>query len=307
MIHPAIEPVVRASREQPRLDPATVSIEDRRRRYREIQETLRGEPEPIGSVAHLTLALSGRQLDARLYVPLEEEAKALVLFFHGGGFVAGDLDTCDSLCRRLAKDTGMRFLSVDYRLAPEHPFPSAIDDAVESIRFVVAHVGDFGDVDSRLLVMGDSAGATLATVACALTRSENLGVVVQVVIYPTLGPEMLTDSGHAYGAGYLFDLDQLRHDYEWYLGHWSDHTDPRISPLMFGDLTGAAPAVVVVAECDPLRDEGVAYAGLLEHFGVPVELLEAEGMVHSFLRLGAVVPEAREIVDDHACAFRSRV
>jgi acetyl esterase len=148
--------------------------------------------------------------------------------------------------------------------------------------------------------MGDSAGATLIAVATALTRSEPLGIAAQVLIYPTLGPEMLTDSSHTYAKGYLLDVDHLRYDYGQYLGEWRDHTDPRVSPLMFANLTGAPPAIVLVAECDPLRDEGVAYAGLLEHFGVPVELLEAEGMIHGFLRMGGLVPEAIEIVDDLA-------
>jgi acetyl esterase len=148
--------------------------------------------------------------------------------------------------------------------------------------------------------MGVSAGASLVAVASALTRQENLGVAAQVLIYPTLGPDLVTESSHTYASGYLLELDHLRYDYQQYLGTWSDHTDPRITPLMFDDLSGAPSAIVLVAECDPLRDEGVAYAGLLEHFGVSVELLEAEDMVHGFLELGALVPETLDIVDDLA-------
>jgi acetyl esterase len=111
---------------------------------------------------------------------------------------------------------------------------------------------------------------------------------------------MVTESAHKYGVGYMLDLETLRFDYTQYLGDFRDHTDPRVSPLLFEDLTGAPPAIVLVAECDPLRDEGLAYAGLLEHFGVRVEILEAEGMVHGFLRLGDLVPETLEIVDDLA-------
>jgi acetyl esterase len=194
----------------------------------------------------------------------------------------------------------MRLLAVEYRLAPEDPFPAAVDDAVDTIRHVSQHLEEFDDPGARMIVMGDSAGATLATVACALTRGERIGIAAQVLIYPTLGPELVTDSAHAYGTGHLLELEHLRYDYSQYLGGWTDHTDPRVCPLMFHDLTGAPAAVVVVAQCDPLRDEGVAYAGLLEHFGVAVELLEAEGMVHGFLRLGAIVPEALSITDDLA-------
>jgi acetyl esterase len=148
--------------------------------------------------------------------------------------------------------------------------------------------------------MGDSAGANLATVAVTQLRDDELGIAAQVLIYPTLGPELVTESAHRYATGYLLDIDSLRYDYTQYLGEFKDHTDPRVTPLLCSDLARVAPAIVVVAECDPLRDEGIAYAGLLEHFNVPVELLEAHGMVHGFLEMGAVVPEALAILDDLA-------
>ena len=260
----------------------------------------RGEPQAVASVHDVELVLQGRTLGARLYVPVDDESKALVIYFHGGGFVVGDLDTHDALCRRISSDTRMRFLSVDYRLAPEHPFPAGIEDAVDTIRYVLANIEAFDSPDAKVIVMGDSAGATLLTVACALTRDEHLGIAAQVVIYPTLGPELFTDSVHTYGNDHVLDIDHLRYDYGLYLNGWTDHSDPRVTPLMFEDLTGAPPAIVVVAQCDPLRDEAVAYAGLLEHFGVRVELLEAEGMIHGFLRLPTMVPEALEIIDDLA-------
>ena len=300
MLHPALAPYVHTDETGSTPHPSALSAIERRAAYRTRAEAMRGNPEPVESVHDVTLNLEGRALAARLYRPLRDEDKALVVFFHGGSFVAGDLDTHDELCRRLAAGTRMRFLSVDYRLAPEHTFPASIDDAVDVLRYVSAHLGDFADPGASLIVMGDSAGATLIAVAAALTRHEPLGIAAQVLLYPTLGPEMLTDSSHTYAKGYLLDVDHLRYDYTQYLGAWRDHTDPRVSPLMFSDLGGAPPAIVLVAECDPLRDEGVAYAGLLEHFHVPVELLEAEGMIHGFLRMGGLVPEAIEIVDDLA-------
>ncbi len=299
MIHPAIEPIVRAARERS-ASAATATIEQRRDSYRAELAALQGEPEPMESVVDVIMALNGRSISARLYVPLLDESSALVVFFHGGSFVAGDLDTHDALCRRLSADSRMRFLSIDYRLAPEFPFPAGIEDAVDVIRYVAGHVGDYDEPTAKIIVMGESAGATIATVACSITRGDNLGLAGQVLIYPTLGPEVLTDSAHSYGQGYMLDLDRLRQDYVDYLGTWTDRTDPRVSPLMSADLTGVPAAIVVVAECDALRDEGVAYAGLLEHFGVPVEILEAKGMVHGFLRLGPLVPEALDIVDDLA-------
>jgi acetyl esterase len=300
MVHPSLEPYVNAVRAEPAPHPSLVSADERRVAYRETALVNRGDVQPVESIRDVDLTLDGRTLPARLYVPFDDESKALVVYFHGGGFVVGDLDTHDALCRRLSSDTRMRFLSVDYRLAPEFPFPAGINDAVDTIRHVLTHLAEFDDPDAKVIVMGDSAGATLMTVACALTRHEDLGVAAQVVIYPTLGPELFTDSAHEFGVGHGLDIDHLRYDYGMYLDGWTDHSDPRVSPLMFDDLTGAPPAIVVVAGCDPLRDEAVAYAGLLEHFGVRVELLEAEGMVHGFLRLPTMVPEALEIIDDLA-------
>ncbi len=298
MIDPAFEPIVREARQHP--TPFPVSIEERRQAFRDEAQTLRGELAPMAAVEERAIDLDGRTLRARLYVPAHEESRALVVYFHGGSFVAGDLETHDWLCRRLAFDTRVRMLAVEYRLAPEHPFPAGLDDAVDVIRHVGLHRGDFGDADARLILMGDSAGANLATGAATLLRDASLDVAAQVLIYPTLGPELVTDSAHRFATGFLLEVDHLRYDYSLYLGNFSDHTDPRVTPLLSNDLARVAPAVIVVAECDPLRDEGVAYAGLLEHFGIAVELLEAKGMVHGFLEMGAVVPSALEILDELA-------
>jgi len=300
VVHPAFEPYLRLSREDAASTVPRPTTDERRRAFRQEAAAVRGEAAPLESVHDLNIELDGRTLRARLYVPEREESSALVIFFHGGCFVMGDLETHDWLCRRLAYDTRLRFLSIEYRLAPEHPFPAALEDAMDVIRLVAADRGTFGDERARLIVMGDSAGANIATVAATQLRGENLGLVAQVLIYPTLGPELVTDSAHRFGSGYLLDLASLRADYRQYLGEYGDHTDPRVTPLLCTDLTGVAPAVVVVAECDPLRDEGVAYAGLLGHFDVPVELLEAEDMVHGFLEMGGVVPDAMAILDDVA-------
>ena len=300
MIDPAFEPILREARDHPAPPPATVSVDERRQAMRDEALTFRVEPAAMAAVEERLIELEGRTLHARLFVPAHEESSALVLYFHGGSFVAGDLETHDWLCRRLALDTRVRIVAFEYRLAPEHPFPAGLEDAVDAIRYVAARRGDFGDANARLIVMGDSAGANLATAAATLLRDEPLDVAAQVLIYPTLGPELVTDSAHRYATGFLLDVEQLRYDYGQYLAGFTDHTDPRVTPLLSNDLARVAPAVIVVAECDPLRDEGVAYAGLLEHFGVAVELLEAKGMVHGFLEMGGVVPSALEILDELA-------
>jgi acetyl esterase len=307
VVHPSLEPYLREAREKSEASPSAPSVDERRRTLRAEAAIARGEDLPGVTSRDHELNLDGRTIKARLYEPDGVEAKALVIYLHGGSFVVGDLETHDWLCRRITFDTRTPLLALDYRLAPEHPFPASLDDAVDSIRYVAAHRSDFVGKSARLILMGDSAGANLVTVAATLLRGEDLGIAAQVLIYPTLGPELVTESAHRYATGYLLEIDALRLDYRRYLGEFIDHTDPRVTPLMSTDLSRVAPAIVVVAECDPLRDEGVAYAGLLEHFDVPVELLEAYGMVHGFLRMGAMVPEALAILDDLAAHLQRLV
>jgi acetyl esterase/lipase len=300
----AIEQLLAEARERPAPDPESLTIDERRNQFRAELVALGRDPAPMTLVEERSIDLVDRRLGARLYVPRDERAGAVILFAHGGSFVAGDLDSHDWLCRRLASDLRTRLLALDYRRAPEHPFPAAVEDLVDTILYLQAHRGDVGRSDDRVIVMGDSAGANLATVACRIVR-DDADLAGQVLLYPTLGPELVTDSAHRFATGYLLEIDQLARDYERYLAG-SSPTDWRVSPLLCGDLAGVAPAIIVVAECDPLRDEAVAYAGLLEHFGVPVELLEAEGMVHGFIRFGAVVPNALAIIDhlaEHVARF----
>lgn len=300
MVHPDLEPFVQLAQQFPEPFPPVTTPQERRAKYREGAIAILGEMSHVAERIDGQMTLEGRTLATRLYVPIDDEKKAIVLYLHGGSFYVGDLDTHEGVCRRICADTKMKVLALDYRLAPEFPFPAGLNDTVEAVRFLSQNLAAYGAAGEKIIVMGDSAGGTLAAVACALTKDEDLNIAAQVLVYPTLGPELLTNSAHTYGKGYLLDYDQLQYDYAMYLGETSDHTDPRISPLLFGDLEGAPPAVVVVAECDPLRDEGVSYAGLLEHFGVPVELLEAEGMLHGFIRMGGIVPECMKIVDDLA-------
>ncbi len=308
MIHPDYEKYLQslATRSAPR---QSHSLENRRRDYRERAMRQRGPLEEMADVRDATIALEGRELRCRLLVPPREHGDALVVYLHGGSFVFGDLDTHEALCRRLSVDTSTRFLAVDYRLAPEHPFPAAVNDAIDVLRYVSAHVEEFAGSQSKIIAMGDSAGAALVAVASAAVRHD-VTLAGQVLIYPTLGPAVVTDSSHRYASGYILEMDDLRRDYRQYLADWTDLTDPRVTPLFNVDLTGVAPAIVVVAQYDPLRDEAIAYAGLLEHFGVPVEVLEAEGMLHGFLRMGHVIPDALDIVDDvalHLSRYVARV
>ena len=283
----------------PASDPRTTPVVERRRRYGELTASRRGSPPDMASVETSEWHFSGRTIRYRRYEP-QNGPRGIVLYAHGGSFVLGDLETHDALCRRIADDLGVILIAVEYRLAPEYPFPAGLDDVAEAMREVALHRSRYALKELPVIVMGDSAGATLVTVACRETRDDNLAIAAQALIYPTLGPEVVTDSSHAFGSGYFLEMDHLRADYESYLAGGVEHTDPRVSPLLADDLAGLPPAVVMVAECDPLRDEGVAYAGLLEHFGVEVELLEARGMVHGFVGLAGVIEAARVDLDDFA-------
>jgi len=286
--------------------PSAISYVERRQASRDYYLHQPPLAANIAEVRDITLPLPGREVRTRLYVPEHESHGALVIYAHGGSFVEGDLDTHDALVRRLASDTHMRFLAVDYALAPESPFPAGLHDIMDTVRYVARNHDAFDVLDAPLLLMGDSAGACLVAVAAVELRHEDLGVVGQVLAYPTLGPEVVTKSSHDYATGFLLEMDYLRADYAQYLQGVTDHTDPRVTPLFYGDVAGAPPAIVVVAEFDPLRDEGITYAGLLEHSGVRVEVLEAKGMLHGFLRHGNEVPDALDILDDvaaHMAAF----
>ncbi|MEI6710305.1 MAG: alpha/beta hydrolase [Actinomycetota bacterium] len=304
MLHPSLVNYVASRREASSPHFSTLSYPERRTANRRRAEELRGEPEEMAEVRELKLSLQGRELSSRLYIPKGDAVEALIIFFHGGSFVEGDLETHDTLVRRLASQTLMRFLAIDYRLAPEHPFPASLDDARDVLHYVDQNISEFADERSRIIMMGDSAGANLVAVTGTSVKNSVERLCAQVLIYPTLGPELVTGSAHEFGTGYLCDVDELRYDYASYLGGYLDHSDPRVSPLMSTDLHDVVPTIVVIAECDPLRDEGLAYAGLLEHFNVHVVLLEAKGMIHSFMRLASIIPEARADMDDLAQHLR---
>ncbi len=298
-VHPALASAVAAERDAPRPHPATRSIDQRREEFRREALAQWPAPEEMRETRELTLDAGHGPIPARLYVPRAAAGSGLVVYFHGGSYVLGDLDTHDGVCRRLAKDTGVRIVAVDYRRAPESPFPAAVEDAIDAVRAAFACRGELAEEGAPIVVMGDSAGATLATAAASALARDPARPAGQVLFYPTLGPQLMTASAHEFDQGYGIDLEHLRYDYGQYL-QGRDPMDPRVSPLFGRNLDDVPEAIVVIATCDPLRDEDVAYAGLLEHYGVRVELLEAEGMIHGFIRLGGMVPEALTIVDEVA-------
>jgi len=231
----------------------------------------------------------------RLYSPVHTEMLPGLIYFHGGGMVAGTLDTHDSIARALAHAGGVRVLSVDYRLAPEHPFPAALEDAMAAVGYISRHAADFRIDAARLGICGDSAGATLATATCqAAARAGGPPLALQLLICPILDYSRSTPSKREFSSGYLIDQATLDHDLMHYVPKGTDPVNPLISPLLAQDLTGMPPTLIHTAEFDPLRDEGRDYFERLTQARNEVSYTCHPGMIHLFYGLGAVIPYAQK-------------
>ncbi|MBU6392996.1 MAG: alpha/beta hydrolase [Sphingomonadales bacterium] len=255
-----------------------------------------GEPLPMAQVQNLTLPLEGRAVPARLYVPVGGGAGSpLTLYFHGGGWALGTLDTHDSTCRELADASGSAVLSVGYRLAPEAPYPAPIDDCYDALVWAAANGTALGVDTSRLAVAGDSAGGNLAAAVAILVRDRGGPALRhQLLIYPVTDADFSTPSYLANGGGeYFLGTSGMRAFWKFYLGPTPVEAAPLATVLQLPDLSGLAPATVLTAEFDPLRDEGKAYAMRLAAASVAVEHIEAPGMIHGFFSMTAMVPDAR--------------
>jgi acetyl esterase len=252
----------------------------------------------------------GRPRPARLYAPAattDGEPLPALLYFHGGGFVIGGIETHDALCRQLAMRSGVAVISLDYRLAPEHRFPAAFDDAFAALRALASGAGPAGIDARRLAVGGDSAGGTLAAAAALMARNEGPPVKLQVLITPSTAARQDSDSHRRFGQGFLLDAQTI----EWFFDHAidaADRQDWRFAPLDGADLDEAlAPALVVLAECDPVVDEGLAYADRMRAAGVPVQLELMRGVTHDFIKMGRVLPEAGQALDSIARALQEHL
>jgi acetyl esterase len=229
----------------------------------------------------------------RIYRP-SAESLPLIIFFHGGGWALGSLESHDSFCRRMAAATGAAVAAVDYRLAPEHPFPAAIDDAWSATRWVVQCGGELGLDTSRLAVVGDSAGGNLAAVVARLARNQGLALRQQVLIYPVIDRRLDRPSMIDNAVGFVLERADMAWFWELYDPDGSAARDPRAVPLAVGDLSGLAPSLVITAEHDPLRDEGEEYGARLSAAGVATTVRRFDGMFHGFVSMMDLLPAADE-------------
>lgn len=268
----------------------------------EVLEVPRAE---LARVEDFTIpARDGHRLPARLYAPGPGQLPVL-LYFHGGGFTIGSIASHDILCRELSRLAGCAVVSLDYRLSPEHRFPTAVHDAWDATQWLARQGGQALGLDTgRLALGGDSAGGTLATVCATLARDAGIPVALQLLIYPGCAADQAAPSHRRYHQGLVLEQAHI----EYFFGNYIDpaeRADWRFAPLNTPDLEGVAPAWFGLAECDPLVDDGLAYADKLRAAGVAVDLDIYRGVTHEFIKMGRVLPEARQAHAHAAAALRS--
>lgn len=261
---------------------------------KEKSQAFKGRPPALADVEDREIPGPGGTLPVRIYTPKTGAFLPVVVYFHGGGWFMGDLDTHDVVCRKLAIASSSIVVAVDYRLAPEHPFPAAVDDAYAAVAWASGNAGGFGGDPARIAVAGDSAGGTLAAVVSLLARDRGgPAIAAQVLFYPATDLSAFDTQSHRdFAEGYYLTRRYLEIFRSLYAPDPKDWMDPRISPLLAASLAGLPSAVVVTAGFDPLRDEGEAYASRLAASGVPVVRKRCDGIIHGFLTLDRLFPQA---------------
>jgi acetyl esterase len=265
----------------------------------------RGDPEPLATIEDRTIPGPEGDIPIRIYTPDTSEPRPALVYFHGGGWVVCNLDTHDVMCRAIANRAGAVVVSVDYRLAPEHKFPAAVTDCYAATSWVAQHAAELGVDRSRIAVGGDSAGGNLATVVSLISRDRNdPKLALQVMVYPVTDLSSFdTGSYREFASGYFLSAAEMAWFRAHYLRSMEDAIHPHASPLLAEDLRKLPPALILTAECDPLRDEAEAYADRLRSAGVAVELSRYPGMVHPFFSMPGVLSQARDAVSQIARAL----
>jgi acetyl esterase len=264
-----------------------------------------GEPQPVARVKDHRVPGQGGEIPLRLYHPGGDEPLPAVVFFHGGGWVVGNIETHDGYCRALAHAAGVIVASVDYRLAPEHPFPAGVEDAYAATCWVAKHASQLGADPKRLVVAGDSAGGNLAAAVALMARDRGgPTLALQLLIYPITDCNFETPSYRDNAEGYFLTRETMIWFWKHYLPSEADRRQAYASPLRAASLRGLPPALVLTAEYDPLRDEGEAYAQRLTDAGVSTKLIRYDGMIHGFVRRLRIFQAARTALHDVAAALR---
>ncbi len=283
------------------------TVERARGENREDAPVVSGRPLPMARVEELAVAGAEGPLRARFYVALgaPRPPQPLLVYFHGGGWVIGDIDTHDSICRFLAEHAGCRVLSVDYRLAPEHPFPQPVEDAIAAFAWAHEHAAELGADPSRLAVGGDSAGGNLATALCLHNRDAGKPQpAMQLLLYPVTDAVGGQQSRDTFAEGFLLTRDDMVWFERHYIPEGIADDDPRASMMRAADVSGLPPAYVATAGFDPLRDEGEIYAARMREAGVRVVLQRHSGQIHTFANFTPICPSSRAAMLEVAGALR---
>jgi acetyl esterase len=291
VLQPEIQAVLDEMNAAPGPPPHEIPVEQARVNHADEAARLCGDGEPVADVRELRVG----DVPVRTFRPEGEGPLPIVAYLHGGGWMMGTLDSYDSLLRALANASGAIVAAIDYRLSPEHRFPAALDDSLAAIRWLAANAQPLGGDGGRLALAGDSAGGNLAAVAALRLRGE-LSIALQVLVYPVIDANFETASYREFSEGHGLSSASMQRFWRLYLDG-ADPAHPDASPLRAADLAGVAPAFVLTAEEDVLRDEGEAYAAALRDAGVDTELVRWPGTIHGFFRWLAVTPAAREAVD----------
>ena len=301
MIHPQARALIDliAQRGLPAMQ--SLAPVEARKFYRDRRALTQPAPPAIAEIEALAADGPAGPIPLRFYRPVRrsDDARALpvLVYFHGGGWTIGDLDTHDVLCRQLAEQSACAVVSVDYRMGPEHRFPAAVDDSVAATRWVRAHARDLGVDATRLAVGGDSAGGNLAAVVAIAARDAgDLPIAYQLLIYPATDQRRVHPSHESNGRGYLLEAATISYYHDNYIDDPALDLDWRASPLLCSDLARLPPALVLTAGFDPLRDEGLAYADALVAAGNRATYVCFERQIHGFITMGKVIDEANSAV-----------
>ena len=292
MLHPTLKEIITVTKEANNLPLSQISLEEVRKGPMKIKP-LAGEPKAIAKVMNHIIHTDEGNLLMRLYYPEDNKPLPVVLYFHPGGFVKGDIDTHDPVCRSVAQASGCLIASINYPLAPENPFPKAIKAAKEALYWIATHPKEL-NTDGRIAVAGENAGGNLAAVLTQEMREAiHPQISFQVLIYPQTDFTFSSLSHQEYSTGYLLESDSIEWYKKQYIPKGHDPMDPHLSPLFAHDFSSLPPALIITAEYDPMRDEGETYAQKLKSAGVPTTLKRYKGMVHGFFQMEGLLDATR--------------
>ena len=300
-LNPALRQLIHTKLEHTHAPQWELPIAEVRQAFRNLwTPAMTGEPVSIRRIEDVTILGTGGRIPARIYAPHGPPAP-IMLYFHGGGYVKGGIEESDAFCRNLALVTRHIVLSIDYRLAPEHLFPAALDDAVAATVWAGAHAAELGGAPGAVVVCGESAGGNLAAVTCQSLRSDpRVAIRYQVLLQPVVDFTLSFPSIAMPSTECLVPREDLAWYYRTYCSDRCNAKDPRVSPIFGKDLSGLPPALIIAAEYDTLRDEAEAYGKRLVAAGVPTRYTCYAGMVHGFLQMRGIVPDAQTAIEEIA-------